>query len=160
MRTDLRLLLDECLQHELADEIKKWSAVDAKWVNDPDTPPPPSTKDKALMAVACSTNRILVTVEGRINEKTFRICTHPGIIVFRAKRQHEAVKAKIFRLFMLSGYRSDANKAVTYLKLDGLTLNVLDEHGQLAENSFRWGEIRTRPRSKITNSCKYPERAS
>lgn len=102
MRTDLRLLLDECVQAELAEAIREHKAIHAEWVNESNLMT--SSSDEGLIEAAKSDNRIFVTVEGRINEKKFKICTHPGIIVFRAKRQHDVIRAEIFRSFMQSGH--------------------------------------------------------
>jgi len=69
------------------------------------------------MAYATQKKRILVTVEGRINEKTFPICSHPGIIVIRASQRHEIEQAKLFTRFMLSGHRVKCKHAVTKLRM-------------------------------------------
>lgn len=45
------------------------------------------------MAYAKRERRVLVTTEGRLNEKEYTICTHEGIIVINATRRHEAEKA-------------------------------------------------------------------
>lgn len=73
MTTDLRLLLDECLQGELAEEIKKWGKVKADWVCD--IPSLRQAPDEDLMAYAQKHHRILVTVETRLNERKFAIST-------------------------------------------------------------------------------------
>ncbi len=153
LRTDLRLLLDECLQVELAEAIRHHKAIDAEWVNESTVLP--SSSDESLMEVAKAGNRILVTVEGRINEKRFKICTHPGIIVFRAKRQHDAIRAEIFRSFVLSGCRSRARKAVTYLKMEGVSFRELREDGTIGETSLRWNNIKQHPHRERTNYCDF-----
>jgi predicted nuclease of predicted toxin-antitoxin system len=40
--------------------------------------------DHILMGYANQTRRIMVTTESGINERTFRICTHPGTIILPA----------------------------------------------------------------------------
>lgn len=155
MKTDLRLLLDECLQSELAKEIKRWRALDAKWVNETNTLP--STSDDDLIKVACADNRILVTIENRINEKRYRLCTHPGIIIFKAKAQHDVIKARLFKQFMLSGQRARAKKAVTYLKMDSITFKEMGMDGETVETMTRWERISVRPIAQ-TNYCVYPNK--
>lgn len=103
MTTDLRLLLDECLQGELAEEIKTWGKVRAQWVCDIPALRGQRVTDTALMQYAQGLKSILVTVEGRLNEHHFTICTHKGIIVFKATKRHESVKAQIFKKLMFIG---------------------------------------------------------
>ena len=155
MKTDLRLLLDECLQAELAKEIKKWGALDTQWVNE--TKMLLSASDDELMDVARADNRILVTIENRINEKKYRLCTHPGIIVFKAKAQHDVVKAKLFKRFMLSGQRARARKAVTYLKMDSVTFKEMGKDGKTVETMTRWEGISVCPVAQ-TNYCGSPNK--
>jgi hypothetical protein len=111
-------LLDECLQGELAEEIKAWGKIRAEWVCDNAALRGRGITDESLMAYAQEIKSIFVTVEGRVNEERFKICTHKGILVFRATKRHEAVKAQIFRKLMLSGQRKLCKHAVTYLKND------------------------------------------
>lgn len=73
-----------------------------------------SDDDEAVVGYAKRTNRIVVTTEMDMNEKRFRICTHPGIIVIGGNR-HETIQSGSFRQFMKSGMRKAANHAVTYL---------------------------------------------
>ena len=117
MATKLRLLLDECLQGPLAEEIAKYSSLNVEWINDT-LMANCGFEDEGVIAYARSERRIVVTPEGRLNEKKFKICTHPGIVVFKAARRHEAVKAGMFRDLILSGVRSRCRHSVTYLKLD------------------------------------------
>lgn len=153
MKTDLRLLLDECVQLGLVNAIKEHNSVQAEWVNDSKTLP--STSDEGLMKLAKDENRILVTVEGRIDDKKFKICTHPGIIVFRAKSQSDAVRAEIFRSFMGSGHRARARKAVTYLKQEGVIFKEMREDGTIGETSLRWHSIKSHPLRQKTDYCDF-----
>jgi len=153
LKNDLRLLLDECVQAELAEAIRKHKAIDAFWVNESEGLS--SSSDEELMALARLQNRIFVTVENRIDDKRFRICTHPGIIVFRAKRQHDAVRSNIFRLFMLSGQRARSKKAVTYLRIDGVTFRERRKDGTVSEASFQWTGIKNQSHVAKTNYCDY-----
>ena len=153
MATDLRLLLDECLKHELADEIKKWSAVNAVWVND--SVILPSTEDDALMAEARSPNRILVTEESRLDERKFKICTHPGIIIFTAKKRHSATKADIFRCLMLSGHRKRAKKSVTILKVEDVTFKEMGQSGFVGKQSYRCDHLKSIASPNDPSYCKW-----
>lgn len=128
MTTNLNLILDECLQGELADEIKKWGKVKATWVCD--IPTLRGVSDETLMAYAQSVKGILVTVEGRLNAKRFKICTHRGIVVFKATKRHESVKAKIFEKLMLCGKRKLCKHAVTYLKVGEIVFRRKDADGR------------------------------
>lgn len=153
MTTDLRLLLDECLRDELAECIKKWSAVNAKWVND--STDLPGTTDCDLMDIARAENRIMVTVETRLTEKQFPICTHPGIIVFRARKHNREI---IFKNFMLSGQRARARKAVTYLKAKEVTFKEMGPVGRVVEESIPWPSIKSH-KSAGDSLCIFPRRS-
>lgn len=133
MSTKLRLLLDECLQREIADQIKTSNAINVQWVNEIPALRNRSFTYEDLVEYARRTRRIVVTVEGRLNERKYEICTHPGIIVFEARKRHESVKAQIFKKFMLSGHRSKSNHAVTYLRLTDATIRIKRADGTLGE---------------------------
>jgi hypothetical protein len=126
LTTDLRLLLDECLQGELAQEIKSWGKVKAEWVCDVPSLRGRQVSDHELMLYAQEHRRILVTVENRLNEHQFAICTHRGIVVFKATKRHEAVKAQIFRSLMLCGQRKLCKHGVTYLRLEEIVFRRLE----------------------------------
>jgi predicted nuclease of predicted toxin-antitoxin system len=117
LTTKLRLLLDECLQGPLAEEIAKFSSLNVEWIT--------NTllgncgfADENVVAYARQERRIVVTAESRLNERKFIICTHPGILVFKATKRHEAIKAQMFSTLIKSGIRVKCKHAVTYLKLD------------------------------------------
>jgi hypothetical protein len=130
-------LLDECLQGELAEEIKAWGKVRAEWVCDNVALRSQKITDESLMKYAQKTKSIFVTVEGRVDEKRFTICTHKGIIVFKAARRHESVKAQIFRRFMLCGKRKLCRHAVTYLKNNEVTFRRRGNDGALNDTTVR-----------------------
>jgi hypothetical protein len=130
LKTNLRLLLDECLQAELAEEIKTWKKVKAEWVCDLVSFRGRSVSDEELMQHAQSRKSILVTVERRLNEKRFEICTHHGILVFKAMKRHECVKAEIFKKFMLCGQRKLCKHAVTYLMAREIIFRRKDADGR------------------------------
>lgn len=71
--------------------------------------------DARVMDYARKQERILVTTETGINHRNFKICTHPGIIVLKGSKRHESMQAESFKKFMLSGHRSKAKHAVTYI---------------------------------------------
>ena len=77
------------------------------------------TPDHTLVRYATDGGKILVTVEGRLNEKLYRICTHSGIIVINARKRHEAEQADLFQRFMRSGHRGASRHSVTKLRLEG-----------------------------------------
>ena len=131
MKTNLRLLLDECLQGELAEEIKTWKKIKAEWVCDIPSLRGRSLPDEELMRHAQSRKSILVTVEGRLNEKRFEICTHHGILVFKATKRHESVKAQIFKKLMLCGERKLCNHGVTYLRTGEIIFRRKNADGKL-----------------------------
>ena len=67
------------------------------------------------MQYAKRENRIVITTETAINERAFPICSHPGIIVLALRERHEAIGARIFQRFLLSGFRKYTKDSVTYL---------------------------------------------
>ena len=116
--TSLRLLLDECLVQPLAEDIKTLGrSLKVEHVND-SLLANIGFADVKLVAYAKKRRQIVVTTEGRLNEKRFSICTHPGIIVIKATKRHAALKSKMFRDLVRSGDRKRCKHAVTYLKLD------------------------------------------
>jgi predicted nuclease of predicted toxin-antitoxin system len=118
LSTNLRLLLDEAITNDLADDIRKSSsAINVEYVRDLSIK---GSSDEVVMAYAKGANRIVVTTETGINHKTFPICTHPGIIVLSGRRRHESFHTDIFRKFLLSGHRKDAREAVTYISKNAI----------------------------------------
>lgn len=118
MSKKLRLLLDECVPTTIAREIENCSGISSL---EAITAAHPlgnrKTSDPEIIAYAKQERRVLVTTEGRLNEKEYTICTHEGIIVINATRRHEAEKAKLFTRFMQSGHRAKSPHAVTKLRL-------------------------------------------
>ena len=131
MSTNLRLLLDECLQGELAEEIKTWKKLHAEWVCDIPSLRGRSVPDEELMRHAQERKSILVTVEGRLNERRFEICTHHGIVVFKATKRHESIKAQIFKKLMLCGERKLCKHGVTYLRSEEIVFRRKGDDGRL-----------------------------
>ena len=85
-------------------------------------------KDPALIKYATSHDMIVVTVESSMNEKSYAICTHAGIIVITVRQQHESIRAEVFKKFLLSGHRKRVKHAVSYLTHDHIF--VRDKDGQ------------------------------
>jgi predicted nuclease of predicted toxin-antitoxin system len=74
--------------------------------------------DAEVVSYATRSKRIVVTTETGMNHTKFKICSHPGIIVLCGRYRHESMQAAAFRKFMLSGHRSKANHAVTFVSSD------------------------------------------
>lgn len=124
-RKNLKVLIDEQIPNGLAKRILNHPSLHAEYViNKPELK---GCSDTVLMEYARESGRIMITAESGINEWTFPICTHPGIIVFSSRRRHEDFHADIFERFMLSGHRKHAAHHVLYLSnqsvrvLDGAT---------------------------------------
>ena len=116
--TSLRLLLDECVDRSLEDDIKRISrSLKVEALSDLQLANMGYSDDN-LVDYAREKDRIVVTTESRLSEKRFAICTHPGIIVIKATSRHSALKSRMFRDLALSGTRRRCNHAVTYLRLD------------------------------------------
>jgi predicted nuclease of predicted toxin-antitoxin system len=138
LATKLRLLLDECLAGPLAKEVGKYKSLDVKYINDIMLGNC-GTTDDAVVAYAREENRIIITAEGRLNEKKFKICTHPGIVVLKATKRH-GTHADMLKDLVRSGIKSRCRHAVTYLKLDETatrtiaTFKEMDELGRSHES--------------------------
>ena len=141
MANRLRLLLDECLQGPLAKDIGKHKSLDVEWINDT-LMGNRGFADESVINYAREKRRIIVTPEGRLNEKKFTICTHPGIVVIKASKRHQSIKAGMFHDLVTSGLRSRCRHAVTYLKLDDTATRTIaivkerDEMGAIQETIF------------------------
>jgi hypothetical protein len=134
LSTKLRLLLDECVPGPLVIEIQACTGILSVEVIDANhfmgncrTP------DEAVVAYATQENRILVTTEGRLNEKKFKICTHAGIIVLKVTQKHDAEKGRLFTRFMQSGHRGKCSHAVTKLRDRGSIRLERTEDGMIKE---------------------------
>jgi predicted nuclease of predicted toxin-antitoxin system len=114
LTTNLRVLIDEAVTDPLARELMSASCLNALYVRD--IPALVEASDEAVMEYAKEEDRILITTETGINEKSFKICSHPGIIIFATRDRHESIQAKVFQKFLLSGFRKHTKDAVTYLK--------------------------------------------
>jgi predicted nuclease of predicted toxin-antitoxin system len=113
LTTKLRILIDEAVTDPLAREMMDAACLNAQYIRD--IPSMVGATDAAVMECAKESNRIVVTTETGINEKTFKICSHPGIIILATKDRHESIQAKLFQRFLLSGFRKHAKDSVTYL---------------------------------------------
>jgi predicted nuclease of predicted toxin-antitoxin system len=143
--TKLRLLLDECLDGLLAGEIAKYKALNVESINETFLANR-GTSDQAVVDYARQSRRIVVTIETRLNEHQFRICTHPGILVI-ASRNH-GLRIKMFNDLMLSGVKGRCRHAVTYLRPNDATTRTVvvfkerDELGIVHETVM---DLSTRP---------------
>ena len=111
MGNDLRILIDASVEGPTARDLMSVSALKAKYVCDL-----PDLKDKAdtiVMDFAIAERRIVITTDKGFNEKAFKICEHPGIIIINTRSKHRA--GPTFKQFLLSGYRSQAEESVTYI---------------------------------------------
>jgi predicted nuclease of predicted toxin-antitoxin system len=125
----LKLLLDECVPDKLAQQLKTLLTRSIAWHYVRDDATLRGVKDPALIKYATSHDMIVVTVESSMNERSYAICTHAGIIVICVRQQHEAVRAEVFKKFLLSGYRKHVRHAVTYLTHDRMVVRDRDgEH--------------------------------
>ena len=130
LSTNLRLLLDEAVTDVLAKLISESSAaINVECVRHLSIK---GTSDDGVMKYALQESRIVVTTETGMNHKTFPVCTHPGIIVISGKRRHESIHAGMFRRFLLSGHRKEAQDAVTFI-----TENEIRVKNHSGEVSFR-----------------------
>jgi len=107
------LLLDESVTDVLAELIcDSSSAINVEYVRDLVIK---GKDDDVVVRYANQERRIVVTTETALNEYTFPVCTHTGIIVLAGKHRHESIHAGIFQKFLQSGQRQQANNAVTIL---------------------------------------------
>ncbi len=113
LSTNLRLLLDEAITDPLARLIRELSsAINVEYMREL---PIRGATDHGVIEYARQESRIVVTTETGMNHKTFRVCTHAGIIVIAGKRRHESFQAQLFQRFLLSGRREEAKGAITFL---------------------------------------------
>lgn len=111
MGNDLRILVDSCVEGPTARELMSAASLRAIYVCD--LPDLKDKEDTAVMAFAIAERRIVVTTDKGFNEKAFKICEHPGIIIINTRSKHRA--APTFREFLLSGHRKHAEESVTYI---------------------------------------------
>lgn len=123
METDLRLLIDEAVQNDIAAEIEASSqALKCKYVRD--LTDLKSKSDEDVMAYAQKERRIVLTTESKFDDKSFKICTHCGIIVIATRSTYRAAPA--LKRFLLSGHRKEAENAVTFISEAGARIK---KHG-------------------------------
>jgi hypothetical protein len=160
LSTKLPLLLDECLPGPLADEIRRSKpgvsrlvVVDANHELGNC-----GTSDEALVHHATEEGLIFVTVESRLDERRFKICTNAGIIQILTKVRHPDTQYRCFLRFMTSGHRKLSKHAV---------VKIRDEHFELVD--LLEGKERTRtfsydppalprPKRRQTRGAKKPGR--
>ena len=113
MSWNLRLLLDESVPNDLAEELMQHPSLNVEYARS--MPKLKGKGDPVLMKYADETRRIMVTTEYSMNEHSFAICTHPGIIVFANRKRHKDISTDLFQRFMRSGHRQRCHHAVVYL---------------------------------------------
>lgn len=117
MSTKLPLLLDECFSGPLAAKVRDhssfWTRLEV--LHDGHALGNDRIKDPQVVAYAKSEGFILVTVETRLNEHKYKVCTHPGIIVIATRCKHPNTQFDCFQKMMLSGHRKHCHHAVVKL---------------------------------------------
>lgn len=111
MGNDLRILVDASVEGPTAKELMSTSSLKAKYVCD--LPDLKDKEDRVIMDFAIAERRIVVTTDKGFNEKAFKICEHPGIIIINTRSKHRA--ATVFKEFLLSGHRKHTEDSVTYI---------------------------------------------
>ena len=111
MSNDLRILVDASVEGPTARQLMATSSLKAKYVCD--LPDLKNKEDVVVMDFAIAERRIVVTTDKGFNEKAFKICEHPGIIIINTRSKHRAASA--FMQFLLSGHRKHAEESVTYI---------------------------------------------
>ncbi len=112
MSSTLRVLLDESITDPLAAEMSEVSGLNVECCRHLSIK---GCSDESVIEYAKREERIVITTETGMNDKSFPICTHPGIIVMAGRKRHESVHIKNFMRFMLSGHRKEARDAVTFI---------------------------------------------
>jgi predicted nuclease of predicted toxin-antitoxin system len=108
---DLRILIDASVEDPTARALMAISSLRAKYVAD--LPDLKNKADTVVMDFAIGERRIVVTADKGFNEKAFKICEHPGIIIIATRSRHRA--APVFKQFLLSGHRQQVVESVTYI---------------------------------------------
>ena len=135
--TKLRLLIDECLPAAIAEEIKTCPGIlHSECIDATHSLGNQGTPDNAIIQYAKDKRLILVTVESRLNERRYKICTHAGIIILREAGHHESERVDLFRRFMRSGERAKSRHAVTKLRKEGSVRVEQTEEGSVVEVSI------------------------
>jgi len=120
----LRVLIDAAVTDPLADELMEASCLKAEYARD--IPGLCEAPDEGIMQYAKQENRIVITTETGFNERAFPICSHPGIIILALRDRHEAIGARIFQRFLLSGFRKYTKDSVTYLSEEKAVVRTHD----------------------------------
>jgi predicted nuclease of predicted toxin-antitoxin system len=112
LSSNLRILLDESVTDVLAQQLRAIPSLNVEYCRDL---PIKGASDPEVIAYAKRERRIVITTETAMNHKTFPVCTHPGIIVLAGKHRHESIHEGNFKRFLLSGHRTEARDAVTFI---------------------------------------------
>lgn len=116
MNTSLRLLIDEAIEDDIADEIAAVPAFNTEYVRK--ISHLKGRPDKEIMKYAVATDRIVITFDHDYNSCNFPICTHPGIIRLSSHCKHHTVVRDVMNRFSRSGHRSEVKHAIAHLTKD------------------------------------------
>src|SRR5258707_10002490 len=98
LNTSLRVLIDEAIEDDLADEIATIPALfHAEFVRKISALK--GRPDKEIMDYAKAENRIVITFDSDYNSANFPICTHPGIIRLAGKSRHRTEVSDMMKRF-------------------------------------------------------------
>jgi predicted nuclease of predicted toxin-antitoxin system len=95
LNTSLRLLIDEAIEDDIADEIAAMQAFNTDYVRK--IPHLKGKPDKDIMNYARDEDRIVITFDHDYNSSNFPICTHPGIIRISSHCKHHATVRDVMR---------------------------------------------------------------
>lgn len=124
----LRLLIDECFDGPLSERIAKQKRGFCSHLEILDNNHElgnTGTKDEQVVVYAKRKNLIVVTVEKRLDDLRFPLCTHPGIIVVNTKRRHPDTQFEALAAFMRSGHRKIAHHTVVTIRDDFFEVTYL-----------------------------------
>lgn len=130
MSTDLRLLIDEMVEHPLVRAIAKISAIKSVYAGD--VPEVKGKDDNVVMEYAKRERRIVFTTERRFAE--YKVCTNPGIVILTVREKHEVIRQRVFQRFIRSGHRKHINNALT--RLSSGRADITDHSGKPRTYTF------------------------
>jgi len=125
LNTSLRLLIDEAIEDDIADEIAAMQAFSTEYVRK--IPHLKGRSDKDVMNYARDEDRIVITFDHDYNSSNFPICTHPGIIRISSNCKNQTTVREIMRKFSLCGHRSETKHAIAHLTQDSCNIEGPNE---------------------------------
>lgn len=128
----IKLMVDWNFGQSYVDALNRIGTVKARLITDCGFTM--RAKDCDLVCATLDQDCILLTRDkNSINEKTYRPCTHGGIIIIEKARPFVEEVSAWVGAFCRSGRRALAAHAVTHLSKDGA---VIYTHGERVEVSF------------------------